>query len=85
MHPTFQHLGNTIGGARWRLGLSQRQLAKQAGFSFGMLCLIEKGESNPSVQSLLGLTGAGAIVRPLASLFDVQNGDKISEDATTGF
>ena len=58
MHPALQHLGNIIREARSRLGLSQRQLAERAGLSSGMLCLIEKGEANPSVQSLLGLAEA---------------------------
>ena len=68
MHPALQHLGNIIREARSRLGLSQRQLAERAGLSSGMLCLIEKGEANPSVQSLLGL--ADALALPLASFFD---------------
>ncbi|MBV8315296.1 MAG: helix-turn-helix transcriptional regulator, partial [Planctomycetaceae bacterium] len=55
MHPAVRHLGNKVREARSRLGLSQRQLAERAGLSPGMLCLIERGEANPSVQSLLGL------------------------------
>ena len=77
MHPAVRHLGNKVREARSRLGLSQRQLAKRAGLSSGMLCLIERGEANPSVQSLLGL--AEALGLSLASFFDDQ-----PEQATTG-
>jgi len=47
-----------------------------------MLCLIEKGEANPSVQSLLGL--AEALALPLASFFDERHDSKIKEDAASG-
>lgn len=67
MNPTVRNLGQTVREARTRLGLSQRQLAERAGLSSGMLCLIERGEANPSVQSLIGL--AGALDMPLASFF----------------
>jgi transcriptional regulator with XRE-family HTH domain len=77
MHPAVRHLGNKVREARSRLGLSQRQLAERAGLSPGMLCLIERGETNPSVQSLLGL--AEALGLSLASFFDDQ-----PEQATTG-
>ncbi|MBV8268974.1 MAG: cupin domain-containing protein [Planctomycetaceae bacterium] len=77
MHPAVRHLGNKVREARSRLGLSQRQLAERAGLSPGMLCLIERGEANPSVQSLLGL--AEALGLSLASFFDDQ-----PEQATTG-
>lgn len=68
MHPAVLNLGQKVREARARLGLSQRQLAGRAGLSSGMLCLIERGEANPSVQSLIGL--AGALDMPLASFFD---------------
>ncbi len=68
MHPAVRHLGQKVREARSRLGLSQRQLAKQAGLSNGMLCLIERGAANPSVQSLLGL--AEALEIPLAAFFE---------------
>jgi transcriptional regulator with XRE-family HTH domain len=71
MHPTVRQLGDKLREARSRLGLSQRQLAERAGLSPGMLCLIERGEANPSVQSLLGL--AEALGLPLASFFDEQS------------
>lgn len=77
MHPAVRHLGNKVREARSRLGLSQRQLAERAGLSPGMLCLIERGETNPSVQSLLGL--AEALGLALASFFD-----DLPEQATTG-
>src|SRR3954463_11847763 len=67
MHPAVRRLGNKVREARSRLGLSQRQLAERAGLSSGMLCLIERGEANPSVQSLLGL--AEGLGLPLASFF----------------
>ena len=82
MHPALQHLGNIIREARSRLGLSQRQLAERAGLSSGMLCLIEKGEANPSVQSLLGL--AEALALPLTSFFDEQHDSEIREDVASG-
>jgi len=82
MHSALQHLGNIIREARSRLGLSQRQLAERAGLSSGMLCLIEKGEANPSVQSLLGL--AEALALPLASFFDEQHDSEIREDVASG-
>jgi mannose-6-phosphate isomerase-like protein (cupin superfamily) len=47
-----------------------------------MLCLIEKGAANPSVQSLLGL--AEALALPLASFFDEQHEGQIREDAASG-
>src|SRR4051794_6580422 len=81
MHTALQRLGNIIREARSRLGLSQRQLAERAGLSAGMLCLIEKGEANPSVQSLLGL--AEALALPLASFFDEQHGSEAGEDAAS--
>src|SRR4051794_38741628 len=67
MHPAVKHLGNQVREARSRLGLSQRQLAERAGLSSGMLCLIERGVANPSVQSLLGL--AEGLGLPLAAFF----------------
>src|SRR5512135_2877079 len=78
MHPTVRQLGDKLREARSRLGLSQRQLAERAGLSNGMLCLIERGEANPSVQSLLGL--AEALGMPLASFFD----DRPEGEATGG-
>jgi transcriptional regulator with XRE-family HTH domain len=82
MHTALQRLGNIIREARSRLGLSQRQLAERAGLSAGMICLIEKGEANPSVQSLLGL--AEALALPLASFFDEQHDSVTKEDASSG-
>jgi transcriptional regulator with XRE-family HTH domain len=78
MHPAIRHLGHKVREARSHLGLSQRQLAERAGLSPAMLCLIERGEANPSVQSLLGL--AEALGLPLASFF----GDRPEGQATGG-
>src|SRR3954463_2224223 len=82
MHPAVRRLGNKVREARSRLGLSQRQLAERAGLSAGMLCLIEKGEANPSVQSLLGL--AEALALPLASFFDERHDSESGEEAASG-
>jgi transcriptional regulator with XRE-family HTH domain len=82
MHPAVHHLGNQLREARSRLGLSQRQLAERAGLSPGMLCLIERGEANPSVQSLLGL--AEALGLPLASFFDEPSDSVTTVEDTPG-
>jgi transcriptional regulator with XRE-family HTH domain len=82
MHPAVHHLGNQVREARSRLGLSQRQLAERAGLSPGMLCLIERGEANPSVQSLLGL--AEALGLPLASFFDEPSDSATTVEDTPG-
>jgi transcriptional regulator with XRE-family HTH domain len=74
LHPKIRHLGNKVREARARLGLSQRRLADRAGLSPGMLCLIEQGEANPSVRSLLGL--AEGLGMPLAAFFDDPAGEQ---------
>lgn len=78
MHQAVRHLGQKVREARARLGLSQRQLAERAGLSSGMLCLIERGEANPSVQSLIGLAEALGIA--LADFFD----DRTADEAEPG-
>ena len=45
----MEDIGIRLKKARMAQGLSQRQLAKSSGVSNAMICLIERGKSNPSL------------------------------------
>ena len=45
----MEDIGIRLKKARLAKGLSQRQLAKSSGVSNAMICLIERGKSNPSL------------------------------------
>jgi mannose-6-phosphate isomerase-like protein (cupin superfamily)/DNA-binding XRE family transcriptional regulator len=66
MEETLRQLGERVREARAASGLTLRQLAARAGLSPAMLCLIENGQANPTVQSLAVL--AGALDCPVGSL-----------------
>ena len=51
-------VGDNIKRLREAKGISQRQLAQEAGISQAMLCQIERGTKNPSLPVGLDLAGA---------------------------
>lgn len=51
----MEDIGIRLKKARLAQGLSQRQLAKSSGVSNAMICMIEKGKSNPSLGLLKNL------------------------------
>lgn len=63
-----ESVGVRLHGERTRQGLSLRQLAGKAGLSASMLCQIEKGTANPSVESMFSISGALGV--PLSFFFD---------------
>src|SRR5262249_44108684 len=58
MDETLQQLGKRMREARTSLGLTLRQLAARTGLSASMLCHIEKGQANPTTQSLATIADA---------------------------
>src|SRR5262245_50887268 len=70
MDETLRQLGKRMREARSALGLTLRQLAERTGLSAAMLCHIEKGQANPTVQSLAAI--ADALQCPPARLFAVE-------------
>lgn len=55
---TAEEVGNRLRAVRRQYGLSQRQLAKRSGVSNATISLIEKGELNPTVSTLVKLLSA---------------------------
>ncbi len=53
-----EDVGKKLKAARTAFGLSQRELAKRAGVTNGMVSLIEQGRASPSVGSLQKILGA---------------------------
>jgi transcriptional regulator with XRE-family HTH domain len=53
-----EEVGKKLKAARTAFGLSQRELAKRAGVTNGMISLIEQGRVSPSVGSLQKILGA---------------------------
>ena len=53
-----RHIGNAVRRARLAHRLTIADVAKKAGISSGMLSKIENGQSSPSLDTLLGLSGA---------------------------
>lgn len=51
-------VGDNIKQLREAKGISQRQLAREAGVSQPLLCQIERGTKNPSLSVGLALAGA---------------------------
>jgi transcriptional regulator with XRE-family HTH domain len=51
-------VGKQLRAVRTAFGLSQRELAKRAGVTNGMISLIEQGRTSPSVGSLQKILGA---------------------------
>jgi len=58
MDETLQQLGRRMREVRTSLGLTLRQLAARTGLSASMLCHIEKGQANPTTQSLAAIADA---------------------------
>jgi len=54
----LEDIGQRLRKVREMHGLSQRQLARQSGVSNAMICLVEKGRSNPSLGLLKNILEA---------------------------
>jgi transcriptional regulator with XRE-family HTH domain len=67
LNKTIRQVGERLREARTSQGLTLRQLAQRTGLSAAMLCHIENGEANPTVQSLAAI--ADALGCPPSSLF----------------
>jgi XRE family transcriptional regulator, regulator of sulfur utilization len=62
-------LGNAIRELRQKKGASLKSLAPEAGITLNMLSLIERGEANPTWETVRGIAGAlGVQVSELAKL-----------------
>ncbi len=59
-------LGETVRARRKKLGLSQEELAHQAGVHPTYLSAIERGERNPALENLCAISNALGV--PLAEL-----------------
>ena len=67
-------VGNNIRQARYRLGLTQQQVAEK-GFSFRYYQELERGTRNPTLQLLLQL--AQVLEVTVAELVEVEPGEKL--------
>jgi transcriptional regulator with XRE-family HTH domain len=67
VNKTIRQVGERLREARTSRGLTLRQLAERTGLSAAMLCHIENGQANPTVQSLAAI--ADALGCPPSGLF----------------
>src|SRR5262245_30580144 len=79
MERFHQSIGARVNEERTRQGLSLRQLAAKSGLSASMLCMIEKGTTNPSVDSLFAI--AEALGLPLSHFFQEPSGSRQAEES----
>lgn len=63
---TLKHLGDRIRERRKRLRLNQGEVAEKAGLVLSFFASVERGEGNPSVESLVKI--ANALGVPLTEL-----------------
>jgi len=69
VYPTALQVGERIARIRTLKGWTQRELARQADYSFQQVSKVEAGELNTPVETLFRL--ARALDVPLAALFDI--------------
>ena len=67
-----QNLGQRIGELRQAKGLTQAALAKKCAVTFQFISLIEKGESNPTLDILINV--AAALNVDIGTLFEPPEG-----------
>ena len=65
-------IGIEIRRIRKSKGLTQEQLAELAGITYKYLGLIERGKTNPSIDTMLGITGALNISMDKVFLTDIR-------------
>lgn len=78
----YRNLGNRIRGLRKSLGLTQDQLAKQAGMSRASLANIERGKQQVLVHHLFTISDGLQLESPAQLLLAPQEGDRKRGAAT---
>ncbi len=74
-----KELGQKVRNLRRALGLTQEQLAERAGISLKHLGELERGRSNPTLSSLVGL--ASSLGVPLPEFFTLEEAGLTPERA----
>lgn len=69
--PEHAAFGEAVRRLRLEAGLSQEELAERAGKDFTLIGGIERGQRNPSFETLLGIAaGLGTTIGAIAALAD---------------